>query len=65
MRWLLLVLVGLWGLRLARHVAQRVLATDEEDPRYAALLDGKPFSFAVKRVFVTQGVVRCRCRSPR
>ena len=35
---------------------QRLLATDEEDPRYAKMLDGKPFSFAVTRVFLTQGV---------
>ena len=55
-RWLLLVMVGLWGLRLARHTLQRLLATDEEDPRYAKLLDGHPFSYAVRRVFVTQGV---------
>ena len=54
-RWLLLVLVGLWGLRLAWHTGRRVLASGEEDPRYAALLDGKPFSYAVSRVFVTQG----------
>jgi steroid 5-alpha reductase family enzyme len=33
-----------------------VLATSQEDPRYAAMLDGKPFSFAVKRIFLTQGV---------
>jgi steroid 5-alpha reductase family enzyme len=55
-RWVLLVMVALWGLRLARHVGKRVLATDEEDPRYAEMLDGKPFSFAVKRVFLTQGI---------
>jgi len=55
-RWLLLLLVGVWGLRLARHTLQRLLATDEEDPRYAELLDGQPFSVAVKKVFVTQGV---------
>lgn len=55
-RWLLLGLVGVWGLRLARHTGQRLLATDEEDPRYAALLEGKPWSYAVTRVFVTQGV---------
>ena len=55
-RWWLLLMVGLWGGRLAWHVGRRVLATDQEDPRYAELLDGKPFSFAVKRVFVTQGV---------
>lgn len=53
-RWLLLAVVAVWGLRLAWHVGRRVLATDEEDPRYAALLDGKPFSYAVSRVFLTQ-----------
>ncbi len=55
-RWVLLAMVAGWGLRLARHVLQRVLATDEEDPRYAKMLDGKPFSYAVTRVFLTQGV---------
>jgi steroid 5-alpha reductase family enzyme len=56
LRWWLLVMVALWGGRLAWHVGQRVLATDEEDPRYATLLEGKPFSHAVVRVFLTQGV---------
>jgi steroid 5-alpha reductase family enzyme len=55
-RWWLFVMVGLWGGRLAWHVGRRVLATDEEDPRYAAMLEGKPFSFAVVRVFLVQGV---------
>jgi steroid 5-alpha reductase family enzyme len=56
LRWVLFGMVGAWGLRLAWHVGRRVFATSDEDPRYAALLDGKPFSFAVKRVFVTQGL---------
>ena len=56
LRWWLLVMVALWGGRLAWHVGRRVLATDEEDPRYATLLEGKPFSYAVVRVFLTQGV---------
>lgn len=56
LRWWLLVMVALWGGRLAWHVGQRVLATDEEDPRYATLLEDKPFSYAVVRVFLTQGV---------
>ena len=55
-RWLLLAMTALWGLRLASHIGRRVLGTSEEDPRYAEMLDGKPFSFAVRRVFVTQGV---------
>ncbi|KQT94835.1 hypothetical protein ASG49_02120 [Marmoricola sp. Leaf446] len=55
-RWLLLAMVGVWGLRLARHTLTRLLQSGEEDPRYAELLDGKPFSYAVTRVFLTQGV---------
>ncbi|MBV9831441.1 MAG: DUF1295 domain-containing protein [Marmoricola sp.] len=55
-RWWLFVLVAVWGGRLAWHVGRRVLATTDEDPRYAEMLDGKPFSYAVTRVFVTQGV---------
>jgi steroid 5-alpha reductase family enzyme len=55
-RWLLLAMVALWGGRLAWHVGRRVVATGEEDPRYAKLLEGKPFSYAVTRVFLTQGV---------
>ena len=56
LRWLLLAMVAAWGGRLAWHVGRRVVATDEEDPRYAKLLDGKPFCYAVTRVFLTQGV---------
>ncbi|MET0998016.1 MAG: DUF1295 domain-containing protein [Marmoricola sp.] len=56
LRWLLLGMVAAWGGRLAWHVGRRVFATDEEDPRYAKMLAGKPFSFAVRRVFLTQGV---------
>jgi steroid 5-alpha reductase family enzyme len=56
LRWVLLGMVGVWGLRLAWHVGQRVFASSEEDPRYATMLEGKPFSFAVKRVFLVQGV---------
>ncbi len=54
-RWWLFVLVAVWGARLAWHVGRRVLATSEEDPRYATLLEGRPFSYAVVRVFLTQG----------
>jgi steroid 5-alpha reductase family enzyme len=55
-RWVLLGMVAAWGLRLAWHVGRRVLATSEEDPRYAAMLEGKSFGFAVRNVFATQGV---------
>jgi steroid 5-alpha reductase family enzyme len=55
-RWVLLAMVGVWGLRLAWHVGGRVLSSSEEDPRYAAMLEGKSFGFAVRRVFLTQGL---------
>jgi steroid 5-alpha reductase family enzyme len=55
-RWLLLIMVAIWGCRLGWHTGRRLMATGEEDPRYAELLEGKPFSYAVVRVFLTQGV---------
>lgn len=54
-RWLLAALVGVWGLRLARHMHRRN-AGKGEDARYAEMLDGAPFSVAVRRVFATQGL---------
>jgi steroid 5-alpha reductase family enzyme len=55
-RWLLLVMVAIWGGRLAWHVGRRIVATDDDDPRYVKLMEGKPFSFALTRIFLTQGV---------
>ncbi|HEY1134789.1 MAG TPA: DUF1295 domain-containing protein [Nocardioides sp.] len=61
-RWLLVLLVVVWGGRLAWHIRSRAHGllgpgeTPPEDPRYARLMEGKPFSYAVTRVFVTQGV---------
>jgi steroid 5-alpha reductase family enzyme len=55
-RWVLLGMVGVWGLRLAWHVGRRVVATSEEDPRYAKMLEGRTFGFAVRQVFLTQGL---------
>ncbi len=54
--WLLFALVGLWGGRLARHLARR-LRGKGEDPRYAAMLGDGGFGAAVRRVFVVQAVV--------
>ncbi|MDP3892067.1 DUF1295 domain-containing protein [Nocardioides sp.] len=54
-RWVVLALVGLWGLRLARHMHRRNSGKGE-DPRYAEMLGDAPFSVAVRRVFLTQGV---------
>jgi steroid 5-alpha reductase family enzyme len=57
-RWLLLVLVGVWGCRLAWHIARRSRGRGE-DPRYEELLDGGGFATAVRKVFATQGLVIC------
>jgi steroid 5-alpha reductase family enzyme len=57
-RWLLLVLVGVWGCRLAWHIGRRSRGKGE-DPRYEELLDGGGFGTAIRKVFVTQGVVVC------
>jgi steroid 5-alpha reductase family enzyme len=55
-RWLLLALVALWGLRLAWHIGRRQLAHAEEDPRYARMLGDGGFSLALRRVFLVQGL---------
>ena len=56
---LLAVLVTLWGGRLAWHIRRRALGAGE-DPRYERMLAdapaGKRFSYAVRRVFVVQGL---------
>jgi steroid 5-alpha reductase family enzyme len=58
-RWVLFVLVALWSGRLAWHIGRR-LAThhsdSREDPRYAAMLEGHGFGFALVRVFLVQMV---------
>jgi steroid 5-alpha reductase family enzyme len=56
-RWLLLVMVAVWGLRLAWHIGRRQLHHPAEDPRYAAMLGDGGFAVAVRRVFVLQGLV--------
>ncbi len=61
-RWLVVVLVAAWGLRLAWHVRGRALGSHggKEDPRYAEMLGGSleevGLGTAVRRVFLVQGV---------
>lgn len=58
LRWILLAMVGVWGLRLAWHLHRRN-SGQAEDPRYADLAerDGRPFAqVALMRVFVPQGI---------
>lgn len=56
---LLAVLVTVWGVRLAWHIRRRALGAGE-DPRYEKLLSAAPperrFAYAVRRVFLVQGV---------
>ncbi|MDR6864102.1 steroid 5-alpha reductase family enzyme [Phycicoccus sp. 3266] len=56
-RVLLLVLVAVWGLRLAWHVTRRN-AGKGEDPRYTEMLEkegGNPTLVAIRKVYAVQG----------
>lgn len=56
---LLAVLVTVWGGRLAWHIRRRALGAGE-DPRYEKMLSAAPpekrFAYAVRKVFVIQGL---------
>lgn len=56
---LLAALVTVWGGRLAWHIRRRALGSGE-DPRYDKLLSAAPpekrFAYAIRRVFLVQGV---------
>lgn len=58
-RWLLVGLVGVWGVRLAWHIGKK-LAGHGEDPRYRKLMGGDlaevGMRVAVRKVFGIQGV---------
>lgn len=54
-RWIVPVLAGAWGLRLARHIHRRSHGAGE-DPRYAAMLGDGGLPAAIRRVFVPQGL---------
>ncbi|OZD64002.1 DUF1295 domain-containing protein [Rhodococcus sp. 06-1460-1B] len=57
-RVLLLVLVGVWGLRLAVHVCRRSRGHGE-DPRYTELLSkatGNTTLYALRKIYLTQAV---------
>jgi steroid 5-alpha reductase family enzyme len=53
-RWLLLVLVAVWGLRLSHHM-YRKSAGKGEDPRYADLVRGAAVGQVLGKVFLLQG----------
>ncbi|WP_411742294.1 DUF1295 domain-containing protein [Rhodococcus sp. IEGM 1330] len=57
-RLLLLLLVGVWGLRLALHVFQRSRGHGE-DPRYTELLSkatGNETLYALRKIYLTQAI---------
>jgi steroid 5-alpha reductase family enzyme len=53
-RWLLLVLVAIWALRLSGHIHRRS-AGKGEDPRYADLLRDAGVGQVIRKVFAVQG----------
>jgi len=67
-RWLLVGLVGVWGLRLARHLWSRVVRSAHDDPRYEQLLGGPfrevPFATVVRKVFLLQGLAVALVSAP-
>jgi steroid 5-alpha reductase family enzyme len=57
-RLLLLLLTGVWGLRLGTHIGWRARG-GHEDPRYEAMLGDAPGSrdvYALRRVYLPQGL---------
>ena len=65
-RWLLLLLPGLWGLRLATHIGRRTVGKPE-DPRYAQLLAkarGNPDLYALRVVYLLQGMLAYLIAAP-
>jgi steroid 5-alpha reductase family enzyme len=62
-RWLVAVLVVVWGIRLSWHVFTRARGHGE-DPRYAALLGEGGARTAVWKVYVPQALVICLLALP-
>ncbi|MEO9138660.1 MAG: DUF1295 domain-containing protein [Jatrophihabitans sp.] len=65
-RWLLLLLPGLWGLRLAQHIGRRSIGKPE-DPRYKELLDKAPGNgdlYALRSIYLLQGILAFVIASP-
>jgi steroid 5-alpha reductase family enzyme len=54
-RWLLLVLVAIWALRLSGYIHRRS-AGKGEDPRYADMLRGAGIGEVIRKVLVVQGI---------
>lgn len=66
LRWILVTMVSIWGLRLAWHLHSRNSKLPE-DPRYQDLAeaDGRPFTqVALMRVFLPQGIAMWLVATP-
>lgn len=66
MRWILLAMVAVWGVRLSWHLHRRN-SGQAEDPRYQELADadGRPFAqVALMRVFLPQGIAMWLVATP-
>jgi steroid 5-alpha reductase family enzyme len=62
-RWLVAVMVVVWGVRLSRHIFTRSKGAGE-DPRYAEMLGDGGFGAAIRKVFVVQGLAVCLMALP-
>jgi steroid 5-alpha reductase family enzyme len=62
-RWLVALLVLVWGARLAWHIFRRSHGRGE-DPRYAELLAGGGTGAAVRKVYMVQGLAICLISLP-
>lgn len=50
--------VTTWGMRLGTHLLQRMRGKDEEDPRYAEMLEGSSELQRIMKIFVLQGAAQ-------
>ncbi|RNI19511.1 DUF1295 domain-containing protein [Flexivirga caeni] len=57
-RWVLVLVVGVWGGRLASHVWGRLRTQDHDDPRYERMAAGRSRIATALRVFGMQGVIQ-------
>ena len=62
-RWLVAVLVVVWGARLARHIFTRSKGAGE-DPRYAEMIGDGGLRAAIRKVYIVQGLAICLMALP-
>ena len=62
-RWLVALLVVVWGVRLASHIVRRARGAGEA-PRYAELLGDGGTAAAFRKVYLVQGLVICLISLP-